>query len=118
MARHKLPSGIEIDLDDHHAWRGQDVQDVWESWGTVDATGAQAVLAMRLSLVQRMVTWSSSETWPIPFTPEQTLKMDADDYVKVINLILPAYDLANGRSVIPRFEDYADPTRPTADSSE
>lgn len=116
MTQHKLPSGMTVDLRDHHEFTGADVQDVWDS---ITGPGAAAIRDMRLALVGKLVTACSlPEKYPVPFAPDTTRSLAADDYVELLSLIQDAYDLVNGRSVIPRFEEHADPTPPTADSSE
>jgi hypothetical protein len=116
VTQHKLPSGMTVDLRDHHEFTGDDVQDVWDA---ITAPGPAAVRDMRLALVEKLVaSCDRPEKYPVPFTPQVTRSLPADDYVELLSLVQDAYDLVNGRSVIPRIDDYADPTAPTAGGSE
>jgi hypothetical protein len=107
---------MTVEMRDHHEFTGADVQDVWQA---ITAPGVVALRDMRLALVGKLLTSCSlPEKYPVPFTPETAMSLRADDYVALLELVEDAYKLVNGLSVIPRFEDYADPTPPTADSSE
>lgn len=115
--RHTLPSGLEIELRDYHELIGDDLQEIWNS---ITEDGAAAVGQLRRGLAQKLVVSTSDPAaWPVPFTPELSGRLPLGDYYELMVRVLgPAVDLANGRSVKPKQDDYMDPTQPSTASTE
>jgi hypothetical protein len=115
--RHTLPSGLEVELGDYHQLLGDDLQEIWDS---LTEDGTAGVGQLRRGLAAKLIVGTSDlEKWPVPFTPAQVGRLPIGDYYElVVELIKPAYELANGRSVKPVVDDFADPTPPTTPSTE
>lgn len=112
-ADHKLPSGITVTLRSHRTLRRPDIHRVWKSVTDPDLAGAQ----QHDELIRMLVTGCADPRYPVPWTAETLDLLDADDYLAAYQAVGDAYRLVTGQSVIPRPDDYADPTPPTPASS-
>lgn len=112
--RHDLPSGAWVEIRDYRELTGRDVKAVNRS---ITGSGARAVVDMRAALIEILVeNWSVAI--PLPATAAAAEMLRGDDYVALEALVNDAYELVNGRSVIPNSDEHADPTPPSLDGTE
>lgn len=112
---HTLPSGLVIELGNHYDWLGDDVQEIWDSITTGNATRD-----VRLACLGKLLVSSSDPAKvSVPPLPGQIGALSGPDYIKVINLppVHAAHDMVSGRSTVPDVDDSQDPKAPTGDTS-
>ncbi len=110
----KLPSGLTVTLRSHRDLRRRDIHRVY---GAVTGDGPSRI-EMYDALIELLVTASSDQRHPVPFTADVLEALDPDDYLALWGEIQDAYNLVTGRSVLPRVDDHADPTPPTTESND
>ncbi len=114
-----LPDGAWAVLRSHRELMGSDVIEV-----TSRAVSGKGVMAaatsMRTALIELMVRNWSFEQLPLPATEAVQRRLPGEALVALYRYVQPAYDLVNGKSVAPLFDEQTvdDPASPTPGSSE
>lgn len=114
-----LPSGKVVEVRSHRTLLGTDVD---AALGAQSGAGSwvRNVADVRAELIRRMVTEIEPGRGGAPAldgTREATLSQRADDYRKLYTLVDDAFLLVTGQSVIPDYDEWADPKAPTAANS-
>lgn len=94
----KLPSGLTVTLRSDRSLRRSDIHQVWAAITSTET----AVPEMHDALIELLVTASSDQRHPVPFTADALDLLDPDDYLALWSAVQPAYDLVNGKSPLPR----------------
>ena len=125
--QHTLPSGLTVTIRSHRTLRREHIHQVWAA-GNTAPPGLDAA-AQHDKLMELLVTSSSDpERFPVPFTtgladpdgnytPGVLDRLDGADYTALYRLMANGWRLANGLSVAPNPDEWADPTRPKPESN-
>lgn len=113
---HTLPSGLTVTIRSHRALRREHIHAVWAA-GNNAAPGLDTA-AQHDKLMELLVASTSDpEKFPAPLTAEALDRLDGADYTALYRLMANGWRLANGLSVAPNPDEWADPTRPKPESN-
>ena len=124
---HTLPSGLTVTIRSHRWLRREHIHQVWAA-GNNAPPGLDAA-AQHDKLMELLVATSSDpERFPVPFTtgysdpvgnytPGVLDRLDGADYTALYRLMNDGWRLANGLSVAPNPDEWADPTRAKPESN-
>jgi len=113
---HTLPSGLKVTVRSHRTLRRADIHQVWAAGNNADE-GLSAA-AQHDKLAELLVESTSDPArYPVPLAPPTLDLLDGADYTALYRLMDNGWRLANGLSVVPNPDDYADPKAPKPESS-
>lgn len=113
---HALPSGLTVTIRSHRWLRREHIHQVWAAGNTAEP-GLETA-AQHDKLMQLLVAGTSDpEKFPAPLTAEALDRLDGADYTALYRLMANGWRLANGLSVAPNPDEWADPTQPKPESN-
>lgn len=113
---HALPSGLKVTIRSYRTLRRRDIQAVWAAGNTAE-DGKEGAAQHDALMGLLVASTSDPATYPLPLTPDTLDRLEGADYTALYRLMNNGWRLANGLSVMPNPDEWADPTRPTPESS-
>lgn len=124
---HTLPSGLKVTVRSHRYLRREHIHKVWAA-GNNAGPGLEAAAQHDALMGILVESTSDPHTYPVPltagtrddegnYTQGALDRLDGADYTALYRLMDNGWRLANGLSVAPNPDEWADPTRPKPESS-